>query len=75
MRAGRSELGKTQGAYLPRRLRDLMQSLETHLQGYLDGEIPGPRAVKGVQEIKLEIQKAITSDYLRWRKHKLEGDG
>ena len=60
-----SPLGRTQGEYLPRRMRDLVQQLETNIQGYLDGELPGPQAILGIQEGMMSIRKAIASDYLR----------
>ncbi|KKN09795.1 hypothetical protein LCGC14_1043030 [marine sediment metagenome] len=60
-----SPLGRTQGDYLPRRMSDLVQQLETNIQGYLDGELPGPAAISGIREGMMSIRKEIASDYLR----------
>lgn len=56
---------RPQGDYLSRRLRDLIQNLETHIRGYLEGELTGPQVITGVAEVGLAIQKVIARDHLR----------
>lgn len=72
-----NKLGKPDGKYLPRRLRDLTRALETNLQGYLDDELTGPQAIAGVQEVKMAVQKEIARDYMHRRvaRHQEKNDG